>query len=248
MGGGVKAPEMLIVNTDGMLWKADGTIVDVKQASNDLKDVGEVIIKPTIDTMGAKGVGLYLFVDGIDCRSGKTIEQVIKQYRSNFIIQKRVVNHETIRKLYPESINTFRIITFLTRDGIRTAPVTMRIGVGGKFVDNGGIFIGVSNTGMLNKEGFSKKHIQRYTAHPDSGVVFNGYRIEGVEKVLSAATKLHSMLPQLKMLSWDMTLDQDGNVMIIEVNTTAQSVWFPQMVTGKSIFGEYTGDMLELIK
>jgi D-alanine-D-alanine ligase-like ATP-grasp enzyme len=56
------------------------------------------------------------------------------------------------------------------------------------------------------------------------------------------------MLPQLKMLSWDMAYDENGNIVIIEVNTTAQSVWFPQMVTGKSIFGEYTAEMLRLAR
>ena len=45
-----------------------------------------------------------------------------------------------------------------------------------------------------------------------------------------------------------MAYDEDGNVVIIEVNTTGQSVWFPQMVTGKGIFGEHTSEMLKLIR
>lgn len=84
--------------------------------------------------------------------------------------------------------------------------------------------------------------------HPDTHVKFYGYHIEGVPQMVDAAKRLHGRLPLLKVLSWDMAFNRDLQVIIIEVNTTGQSVWFPQMVTGDSIFGEYTEEMLELIK
>lgn len=59
---------------------------------------------------------------------------------------------------------------------------------------------------------------------------------------------MHANLPYLGILSWDLSLDTEGSVVLIEVNTTGQSAWFCQMVNGESLFGENTGKMLQLIR
>lgn len=50
------------------------------------------------------------------------------------------------------------------------------------------------------------------------------------------------------ILSWDLTIDEEGQVVIIEMNSTGQSAWFPQFVNGESLFGENTPQILKLIK
>ena len=59
---------------------------------------------------------------------------------------------------------------------------------------------------------------------------------------------MHANLPYLGILSWDLSLDTEGAVVLIEVNTTGQSAWFCQMVNGESLFGENTVKMLQLIR
>lgn len=59
---------------------------------------------------------------------------------------------------------------------------------------------------------------------------------------------MHANLPYLGILSWDLSLDTEGAVVLIEVNTTGQSAWFCQMVNSESLFGENTGKMLQLIR
>ena len=59
---------------------------------------------------------------------------------------------------------------------------------------------------------------------------------------------MHANLPYLGILSWDLSLDTEGAVVLMEVNTTGQSAWFCQMVNGESLFGENTGKMLQLIR
>ena len=59
---------------------------------------------------------------------------------------------------------------------------------------------------------------------------------------------MHANLPYVGILSWDLSLDTEGAVVLIEVNTTGQSAWFCQMVNGESLFGENTGKMLQLIR
>lgn len=245
---GIEVPQLYIFNSRGVFFDKKGTVVEKNQACELIRNAGEVIIKPTIDTMGAKGVRLLNIANGVDLRKNEGVEQIFDSYGKDFIIQKKVINHESIRRLYPDAVNTLRVITFFAEGGIQVAPLSMRIGMGGRVVDNGGIFIGVSSEGLLNKEGFSKYGIIRYQKHPDTGIIFSGYKIEGVSEMINAAKLCHSMIPQLKMLSWDLAYNDSGKVTIIEVNTTGQSVWFPQMVTGQSVFGEYTPEMLGYIK
>lgn len=246
----IRVPYMYCMDLGGTKWDSNGRIISEKEALDILENGGEkeVIIKPVVDTMGGANVSLLKLKDGKDLISGKSCKEIFSKYGQNYIVQERVRNHPSISRLYDKSINTIRVITFVADNKINVAPLAMRIGVSGRVVDNGGIFIGVSEDGSLNSVGYSKKGIVRYDEHPDTKVKFEGYKIEGVPERIEAAKQLHGMIPQLKMLSWDMAFDEEGNVVVIEVNTTGQSVWFPQMVTGKSIFGEYTGEMLKLMR
>ncbi len=247
-GDKIRIPQMHLLSCSGNKWNAEGQLLTAQEAARICRDLGEVIMKPTVESMGARGVRLLDLHNGIDAVSGQTVEDIFREYKKDFIIQERVRNHESISRIYPDSVNTLRVITYLCDDKVNVAPLSMRIGMGGRIVDNGGIFIGVTEEGNLYPTGFSKKHIVRYNEHPDTGVIFGECKIEGVPEMVAAARKLHARLPQLGMLSWDMCYDEDGNVVVIEVNTTGQSLWFPQMVTGKPIFGEHTAKMLEKIK
>ena len=60
--------------------------------------------------------------------------------------------------------------------------------------------------------------------------------------------KFMADMPCLKIISWDLTLDNNDLPTLIEMNTYGQSVWFPQMVNGEPIFGENIAKMLNLIR
>lgn len=243
----IRTPNYLCVSCYGVIWDNKDRLVDLEWIKSNIGS-DESVIKPTIDTMGAKGVQVIRVEKGIDVRSGKTLDEILKAYRGNYVIQERVKNHKSIANVYPHSINSLRVITFICNNQIQVAPLSMRFGINGRVVDNAGIFIAVDRDGHLHETGFSKKGLTRYTSHPDTGVVFKDYQVSGVPQMIDAAIKMHARLPQLKMISWDLAFDENENVVIIEVNTTGQSVWFPQMVNGKGLFGEFTPQMYELIR
>ena len=101
--------------------------------------------------------------------------------------------------------------------------------------------------GTLRKEAFSEFG-ETFTSHPDSKVVFDGYKIPAVEGLEDMAKRLHACVPWLKMISWDLTIDAENKITLIEMNTVGQSVWFPQMVNGEPLFGENTPKMLAMIR
>ena len=110
-----------------------------------------------------------------------------------------------------------------------------------------GIFIYVDDEGNMGDTAFSKFQ-ERYTSHPDTGVLFKGHKIPEVKDAIKVVETLQQQIPQIGLVSWDATIDKDGRVVIVEMNLKSQSIWFPQMASGKSAFGELTPEILKFIR
>jgi len=63
--------------------------------------------------------------------------------------------------------------------------------------------------GELNDEAFTEFG-KRYKEHPDTHTVFKGYKLNFVPELIKTAKKLHLNAPQLGIISWDLTVDQNG--------------------------------------
>ena len=126
----------------------------------------------------------------------------------------------------------------------------MRIGQGGNYLDNahaGGMFIAIDDDGTLHKKAFTEFNNQ-YFEHPDSKIVFDGYKINLFPKVLESAKRMHRLLPQVGIVNWDFTIDENGNPVLIEANISGGSIWLIQIAHGKGAFGNATIEILEWIK
>ncbi len=126
-------------------------------------------------------------------------------------------------------------------------PLRIRKGKGKSVLDNahqGGLFVGVNDKGQLKDCAFTEFR-ERFTSHPDTGIVFGQHYVPEVPKVLDAVRQLHSRIPQVGMISWDTIVDNNGDVVIIELNLDGQSVWVVQMANGTGAFGENTEEILE---
>jgi D-alanine-D-alanine ligase-like ATP-grasp enzyme len=125
-------------------------------------------------------------------------------------------------------------------------PVMMRIGRSGNYLDNahaGGMFIAVDDDGTLHDRAFTEFK-EEFTKHPDTGVVFENYKIENFPKVLEAAKRMSSMVPQVGCVHWDFTIDDEGEPLLIEGNMKFGSVWMIEMARGVAPFGERTEEVL----
>lgn len=201
----------------------------------------EVIIKPVQDT--SSGIGVEK-VCGI-----KNIKDRILNEQGVVVVQECIKQHEKLSILYPNAVNTFRVITYLWNGKVYHVPLALRIGQGGGYLDNahaGGMFIGVSDAGKLNSVAFTEFG-DRYEKHPDTKIEFKNYEIDFVPEIIKTAEKLHLSTPQLGIISWDITVDEHKMMVLIEANTRGQSIWFPQMANGKGAFGENTKEILQFI-
>ena len=49
--------------------------------------------------------------NGVDIKSNETIESILAQYKTDYIVQERITQSVLLTALYPNAINTFRVVT-----------------------------------------------------------------------------------------------------------------------------------------
>lgn len=234
---GGKIPKTIILNSYGIFYDSCRNIIGKKEAVELVKNEKVVILKPTVG--GSSGTGVrVLKVDQLD-ENG--IEEIFSEYGENYIIQEKIVQNESFSLLHPNSINTIRLTTIAVENGVRHWPLALRIGTGESSVDNihaGGIGIGVDDEGKLKSKAYrlgSCDCKETLEVHPDTGVRFEGYRLDGIRQMINLAHILHGYVPGIGVISWDFTVDIEGNPIVIEANMLAQGMWFSQIINQKGM-------------
>ncbi len=247
---GVKMPKTYLSSTRGVYRDDDYHIISYQKMCDAMNNLGEAFVKPAIDSCSGNGCRVIHMQNGIDVLSGKTTGDILKILGDDFAIQERLECHESIKKIYADSVNTFRVITYRWKEEIIVMPVIMRIGQGGSYLDNahaGGMFIAVSNEGILGEKAFTEFK-KEYIEHPDTHLKFCGYKIELFDTVISQAKSIHEAMPQVGCVNWDFTLDKDGIPILLEGNMTGGSIWLIEMAHGCGVFGENTEEVLRWLK
>lgn len=243
---GIKSPVTIFSCTKGLCCDSDFEILSKEQLLKKLKSLSEFFCKPSVESGGGFGCMLVRPQGDNDSISGNTISAIINDLGDNYVIQKCIHCHDSILNIYPNSVNTFRVMTYRWKNEIKIASVIMRIGVGGMLVDNassGGIFCGINRDGTLFPFAINE-YGKKFEFHPDTKVFFKDCKISHFEKVLQAALKAHKAIPQIGVANWDFTLDEDADVILIETNLEFGSPWLFQMVNGCSVFGKDTAEIL----
>lgn len=135
--------------------------------------------------------------------------------------------HDCLKQIYPGSENTFMVVTYLWNGKLNHWPIALRIGQGGSYLDNahaGGMFIGVDDKGNLQSRVFIEFR-DEYEEHPDPKYVFKGKKLPLIPEMIEQISKMHLNAPELGLISWDISIDSNGSFVLIEVNTTGQTIY-----------------------
>ena len=148
------------------------------------------------------------------------------------IIEEVVVQHESLQAFCPDTVNTIRFNTILdVHNVVHILTASGRFGRKGGVVDNiaaGGFYVIINPlTGVICSEGISKagEHLQK---HPDSGKTFEGFQYPCWKKLRATVIKMAKMIPQLRYLGWDITINDKNDVVLIEINAIAPDISLQQ--------------------
>lgn len=233
---GENVAHSILKNMNGYFY-FEGKPVSKEDAVRLCGNLKNVIIKPSRLSEG-KGVQLFSATEGVTTLDGKSISQVFKEYKKDYLIQECVKQHKDMAALNPTSVNTMRILSYRSGMEVLIIYSVVRIGRSGAVVDNqcaGGISTTISKDGKLGKEafgGFSTDNIEK----TDTGIALEGYQLPSYDKAVEMVKRLHLRLPFFNILGWDVAIQEDGEPVLIEFNTNpglSQSAF-------KSGMGEYT--------
>ncbi|TVR18836.1 MAG: hypothetical protein EA391_01615 [Balneolaceae bacterium] len=244
-------PKTVFKRIRGSYYDEENRPISEKDAFNRYSaDDEDKVAKPSMSSQGdrvflVKNNGKELNVNG----EAKTVQQLSELLGDNFIVQYRVKQHDELDKIYPHSLNTFRVNTLRLNGKMVDLISVMKFGSSGKINDNhkDAYYCGVNKKGELSQTAFTRMY-EPVLVHPETGVSFHSLgKIPAYERIRTLCSTLHSKIPHLDYASWDVAVNKDGNPIIIEVNSKT-NINFTQMFCEKPFFEEYTEELLAFVK
>ena len=233
-------PKIILKNMNGFFY-FEGKAVSLKEAIEKCKDLGDVIIKPSLSSRG-NGVQI-LHIEGGIVNKNHTLKEIFETYESDFQLDEIVHQHKDMSALNPTSINTIRLLTYRTDMDINLLYTVIRIGREGKTVDNesaGGISTLIKSDGTLGKYAYGAPGNDNIEC-TDSGVKLDGYKIPSYHVAIEKVKEYHLSFPFFKLMAWDIAIEEDGTPTLIEFNVTPD---LSQSANGPA-FGEFTETILK---
>lgn len=244
------APQPLTIarKINGNYQDKEYRLIDEEEFIRKCENAGRVILKKSIYSDGGHGVAFW------DVEMGDSkMRQLLSELGDNVIAQEIIKQHEQIAKLHPSSINSIRILTLNYHNEIRVLSSIIRMGANGNNVDNGhagGIFVGIEPNGRLKSTAYTYMTGQRFwNEHPTTHAKFSDCTIPNFEQCKDLVKNLAPRFARVSRLtSWDLSVDVEGNPVLIEVNLAYGGLFFHQITNGP-VFGDLTEDIInEVIK
>ncbi|MEV5042659.1 sugar-transfer associated ATP-grasp domain-containing protein [Microbacterium sp. LMI1x-1-1.1] len=132
------------------------------------------------------------------------------------VLDEFIVQHPEMSALYPDAVNTVRLITFLDGEGrVHLLAAVLRIG-NGDVIDNfasGGMFTMLDDEGVALYPGVDKNS-NVYREHPATGTPIVGFQVPQYDRVLDLVASLARRTPEAPYVGWDIAITANGPVVI----------------------------------
>lgn len=170
-----------------------------------------------------------IIVKPVSLQCGKGIEKIIispetdiKELYSNLINSKQLLVEEYIKQsnvmnsLYPNSVNTIRIVTANKNNKTKILFKAIRIGNKGNVVDNfnhGGMYSIINDAGIITKPAIDKEG-KVYEKHPTTNTEIVGFIIPYFKEAIKMAVNASKVIPQVGLVGWDIAITDKGPLII----------------------------------
>jgi len=140
--------------------------------------------------------------------------------RSPCVIEELLVNHEEIRRIAPNTLNTVRVVTCAGPNEITVFGAFIRFGRGDSPVDHlawGGICAVIHAASGIIITPACDLHGRNFPTHPDTGERIVGVQLPEWQDALKLVRSTAADLPTSRCVGWDLAITPAGWV-IIEAN------------------------------
>lgn len=229
----VAQPQTVFKNINGFYYCNDELVAEeyvLKLCETDF----EMVIKPTLDTGGGKNVIVFKCSNGLTNWRNYSLIKLLKGYKKDYIVQKLVEQHSKMKVLNSTSLNTFRVMSYLTGNKVDILSIIVRMGKEGSRTDNstgGGLSCGVNPDGTLKRVGYNNNTGNSFT-ETEAGIKFEDIKLPFMEQINRTVIDLHKRVPYFRLISWDLAIDVDEKVILIEYNIKGQDINFHQLNNG----------------
>lgn len=237
---GVKRPETVFKYMDGSFCLDDLTPIPPEKARALLEQAGRYILKPARDTGSGADIS---FFDG-PLSAAETDALLGKYANVDYVVQRVLVQHPDLARFNASSVNTIRAITLVFHGQVHILSAIIRIGHPGSRVDNigrGGYQVTILPDGTLDKLAYTHQDGKYlFLEQTETGERFEGAVVPSWDALCNTAKNLALKMPHLKLIGWDLAVDEQGDVVLIEFNT---EVGQNQETCGPT-FGDLTDEVL----
>ena len=171
-----------------------------------------MIAKPAASEGGA-GISVYDASEATDAAAFRA--RLIAADQT--LLEQLLVQHEAMSSLYPDSVNTLRMITYLDTDAdkMHLLAAVLRIGNGAS-IDNfasGGMYTLLDERGVALYPGVDKNS-NVYVNHPKTGTPVQGFQVPMYDEVFALLEDVVRRIPQIRYVGWDIAVTPEGPAVI----------------------------------
>ncbi|MCO5255957.1 MAG: hypothetical protein M9926_04280, partial [Lentimicrobium sp.] len=165
----------------------------------------------------------------------------------NYVVQKVLSQHSDLSKFNKDSINTIRVLTWLSpgSGNVEILQCIFRVGTQGKYVDNsrsGGFAIGVGPKGLLNN--YATNKLGEHFTEVNGLSLLQHLEIPCFNEIKGRAKEIASKYLHFRLLGLDMAVGDNQTVRCIEINIIGNEINFFQLNNGP-LFGDFTNEVID---
>ena len=212
--------------TNGLFFSKDYKIIPRNQIKNYLYQHSDVVVFKSDQSAQGKGV-IFLSKNLFDDKSFS--------HKGNGVFQSFIKQHSFFNAFTTDSVATIRLTTLIEESGLsslRSGYLRLGRSKDTHVQSNSHIRIPITiANGQLEDVGYMPNWVCIHH-HPDSEIPFANKTIPGFGKCISTALKLHQAMPMVRSIGWDMIVDENENVQVMEWNGHENDIKFSEATQG----------------
>lgn len=172
------------------------------------------VVKPLAGSFGGKGVRIITISEEnpVDTVFRNLLAEMKK---TPYMLEEVIEQDPGMAKFHPQSVNTIRLVTVNENRHVEIVQACVRIGMGDSIVDNGCLSSSVDiEHGIVTSLGRCAHKAGLYAFQPDTGEQIIGAQIPKWEELKKQIVDMANVLPNQRVIGWDLALSTKGWVMV----------------------------------